>query len=362
MVDEPWVSSPPQLLFKGMQVNGVSGERERLNHNENNISILYDLIQLGSNGSSMLRYRLSTASEKWDELPGTTGQLNFASLSPGNYEIEFQGFAKGLYSNLQRVQFRIIPPWWQRPAYLIGLGLLGFSLITLFVSAREQRKRKMEQIRTQLAQSQMKSLRSQMNPHFIFNILNAVQGFIYAGRKSDAAAYLSDFSTLMRKTLELSDETSISLKEELDLLRLYVSLELPRFEDEVDFKLEVQENIDQEGIKLPSLLIQPFVENALRHGLMHKEGAKTLLVNITLLQPETLEIRITDNGIGRAASEKINKKRKNHRSFATNAIFSRIDLINRFLKKPIQIQIEDVLKDDRIQGTIVIIRVPVFYA
>lgn len=361
-VDEPWVSSPPHLLFKGMQVNGIAGERERLNYRENNISLFYDLIQLGSNGSSTLRYRIRNLSEKWEELPGATGQLSFASLSPGNYEIEFQGFAKGLYSNLETVHFQIIPPWWQRPAYLIGLGVLGFTLITLLVSARERRKRKMEQVRTQLAQSQMKSLRSQMNPHFIFNILNAVQGFIYAGRKSDAAAYLSDFSTLMRKTLELSDEQSITLKEEIDLLKLYVSLELPRFDNEVDFTLEVEENIDQEGIKIPSLLIQPFVENALKHGLMHKEGEKSLRVNMVLLEPETLEIRIIDNGIGREASKKINDKRKNHRSFATNAIFSRIDLINRFLKKPIQIQIEDFLKDDHHQGTIVIIRVPVFYA
>jgi ligand-binding sensor domain-containing protein len=361
-VDERWVSSPPRLLFKGMQVNGLADERDYLNYTENNISLLYDLIQLGSNGSSMLRYRISNVSEKWENLPGTNGQLNFASLSPGTYEIEFQGFAKGLFSNLQTVRFRIVPPWWQRTVYLIGLGLMGFALITLLVTRKERRKRRMEQIRTQLAKSQMKSLRSQMNPHFIFNILNAVQGFIYAGRKSDAAAYLSDFSILMRKTLELSDEQSITLKEELDLLKLYVSLELPRFEDEVDFTLEMEENIDLEGVKIPPLLIQPFLENALKHGLMHKEGHKTLRVTITLVDSETLEIRIADNGIGREASKNINQKRKNHRSFATNAIFSRVDLINRFLKKPIQIQIEDVLKDSQNQGTIVIIRVPFFYA
>jgi hypothetical protein len=361
-VDDPWVSSPPQLLLKGMLVNGLSGERDQLNHTENNISLLYDLIQLGSNGSSMLQYRIRNDSEEWEELPGATGQLNFVSLSPGFYDIEFQGFAKGLYSNLERVSFRIVPPWWQRPAYLIGLGVLGFSLITVFVSTTERRKRKLEQIRTQLAQSQVKSLRSQMNPHFIFNILNAVQGFIYAGRKSDAAEYLSNFSSLMRKTLELSDEQSITLKEELELLQLYVSLELPRFDDEVIFTLEVDENIDQEGIKIPSLLLQPFLENALKHGLMHKEGVKRLGVNMVLIHPEKLEVRITDNGIGRKASEIINKKRKNHRSFATNAIFSRVDLINRFLKNPIEIQVEDFLNDGEMQGTIVIIRVPVFYA
>lgn len=359
-LNEQWNSSPPTLINKGLLINGQKRSGSRFTFEENSITLLYDLIHLGGNGSSTIKYRIQP-NAKWEEIAGSTGQINFASMSPGKYQIQFQGIAKGQSSEIYRVPLIITPPWWQSPSHLIILALLFLLLLVSLFALREKSRKRSEEVKLKLAQSQIKSLRSQMNPHFIFNILNAVQGFIYTGQKNNAAEYLSNFSALMRSTLELSDKQVVSLNEELDLLNLYISLELPRFDEKVDYQLTIEDGIDAEFVKIPSLLLQPFVENALKHGLLHKVGNKLLKINISKFGSSHLIVQIEDNGIGREASQKINIKRKNHSAFGTNAIFSRIELINQTLKNPIHLEVNDVLDNGLVVGTIVKIKVPIHY-
>ncbi|MFT3910791.1 MAG: histidine kinase [Ferruginibacter sp.] len=170
--------------------------------------------------------------------------------------------------------------------------------------AEEEKQRatiELLQNKQKATESRLQSLRLQMNPHFLFNALNSVQQMILADEEMVATKYLSRFSKLLRAILVHSDKETISLREELEILKLYVELESIRFKESFQYKIECDENIDAEEIKIPTLLVQPFVENAIWHGLMHKEGDRCLLVEFTE-QGDFIKCIIEDNGIGRKRS------------------------------------------------------------
>ncbi len=157
-----------------------------------------------------------------------------------------------------------------------------------------------------IAEAQLKSLRLQMNPHFLFNSLNSIQQMILAGDESNATIYLSKFSRLLRMVLSHSDRERVTLKEELETLKLYVELESLRFKESFHHQIICDEAVDTDEIKIPTLLIQPFVENAIWHGLLHKEGDRSLLIKFTEDTTENIVCIVQDNGIGREASGKMN--------------------------------------------------------
>jgi ligand-binding sensor domain-containing protein/putative methionine-R-sulfoxide reductase with GAF domain len=166
---------------------------------------------------------------------------------------------------------------------------------------KQQAKIEVLQNKQKIIESRLQSLRLQMNPHFLFNALNSIQQMILANEEMIATRYLSKFSKLLRTILVHSDKESVSLKEELEILNLYVELESIRFKDSFTYNIEVNDEIDTDEIKLPTLLIQPFVENAIWHGLMHKEGDRLLTVKFSE-KDECIECIIEDNGIGRERS------------------------------------------------------------
>ena len=157
------------------------------------------------------------------------------------------------------------------------------------------------QNKQKMTESRLQSLRLQMNPHFLFNALNSIQQMILANEEMVATRYLSKFSKLLRTILVHSDKEYVSLKEELEILHLYVELESIRFKDSFSYSIECDNEIDTDEIRLPTLLVQPFVENAIWHGLMHKEGERSLTVNFTE-RDECIHCIVEDNGIGRERS------------------------------------------------------------
>jgi LytS/YehU family sensor histidine kinase len=144
-----------------------------------------------------------------------------------------------------------------------------------------------------------------MNPHFVFNSLNAIQECIVTGKVDEAYGYLSKFSRLLRLVLEHSDKSVITLQEELEVVGLYISLEKLRFRNEMEYTFEVDKSLDEEEICIPPMLIQPHLENAIWHGLRHKEGEKTLKVFIAEKIPGYLFVVVEDNGVGRKRAEEI---------------------------------------------------------
>jgi two-component sensor histidine kinase len=208
------------------------------------------------------------------------------------------------------------------------------------------------------------ALRSQMNPHFIFNALNTIQGFVYLNDKKSASGYLGKFSQLIRKILDSSNKLAITLEEEIENLQLYIDIEKARFGENLNITINIDPALDTEYILIPPMLIQPYVENSIKHGVFHKQGEKTLMIRISKAKDEeVVEVVIDDNGIGRERSKEINKNRIAHHSFATAANEKRIDLINQTVNKKTRLKIIDKLNiDGSSAGTTVIITIPMVFA
>ena len=231
-------------------------------------------------------------------------------------------------------------------ALLAGLILLLFSLFWMFKSNRQRR----------LANNllALKSLRTQMNPHFIFNALNSVNSFIAQNDERTANRYLTDFSTLMRSVLVNSEEDFISLEKELELLNLYLKLEHSRFKDKFDYELIVDDRIEQDHFQIPPMLLQPYIENAVWHGLRYKKEKGFLKVALFKKDDETIIIEITDNGIGRTKSAALKTDhQKKQQSKGLNNIKQRIKILNEMYKDKVDVLIQD-LYDDK-TGTKVIL-------
>jgi hypothetical protein len=240
---------------------------------------------------------------------------------------------------------------------LFGLGgvlLLGGALVLLFI---RQNKLKEVQEKTKL---QQQLFRSQMNPHFIFNSLGSIQSSIINDEPGKAVKYLSKFSKLMRNILESSHEETISLKEELATIENYLELQKIRFPKKFDHSIEIDENIDTENISIPPMLAQPFIENAIEHGIKLKETKGNICVRFKL-NGNTILYEVEDDGIGRKKSQEIlQKQNKNHKSLATTMTQERIKVLNKKLKHKITLEIRD-LKDNTGTGTgtMVVFKIPI---
>ncbi len=188
----------------------------------------------------------------------------------------------------------------------------------------------------------LKSLRSQMNPHFIFNALNSVNSFIATNDERTANKYLSDFSRLMRSVLENSEENFIPLKKEIELLDLYTKLEHFRFQDKFDYSIDVDETIDVEEFQIPPMLLQPYIENAVWHGLRYKTEKGHLNIAIKPNSKDELSITISDDGIGRERSKALktaNQKKQNSKGM--NNIKKRVAILNEMYKDKVDVTIDD---------------------
>ena len=212
-----------------------------------------------------------------------------------------------------------------------------------------------------IAEAEMAGLRSQMNPHFIFNCLNSIKLYATENDSEKASDYLTRFSRLIRLVLENSRSERVTLRNELDMLQLYTDMEIMRFKQKLAFQVDIEPGIDACYIEMPPLLLQPYVENAIWHGLMHKPEGGTVHVRVTQPQENLLQLTITDDGVGRArAAELKSKSASHHKSFGLKMTSERIALINQFYQTHTQITIDDlVAADGQPAGTEVILQIPI---
>ncbi len=202
----------------------------------------------------------------------------------------------------------------------------------------------------------LKSLRSQMNPHFIFNALNSVNSFIASNDERTANKYLTDFSKLMRAVLENSEEDFIPLEKEMELLQLYTKLEHFRFQDKFDYTITVDEEISVKDFVIPPMLLQPYIENAVWHGLRYKKEKGVLKIAITQNGKEEIEIAIIDNGIGRQKSKALKTEhQQKQNSKGMGNIKKRVSILNDMYKDKVDVFISDY-QDQEDTGTKVVVR------
>ncbi len=234
--------------------------------------------------------------------------------------------------------------------YSLLFGMLFMSLAAFFFYRSTQKQKLANNL---LA---LKTLRSQMNPHFIFNALNSVNNYISKNDERSANRFLSDFSKLMRTVLENSEEDFIALNKEIELLELYLKLEHSRFPDKFTYSFEVEDSVDTEAYKIPPMLLQPYIENAIWHGLRYRESQGILNIRVSEKNSKTLEVRIEDNGIGRKKSATLKTQhQKKQRSTAMNNIKKRIAILNDMYKHNISVSVRDL--DGNGTGTQVILTI-----
>lgn len=213
---------------------------------------------------------------------------------------------------------------------------------------------KNEILKKDLAQSNLKAIRSQMNPHFIFNSLNSIQDLVLKQDTDKSYDYIVLFADLVRSSLNYSEKEFISIGKEIEFQKIYLQLEKLRFGEDLQFEVNYSGSWD---VQIPSLVVQPFIENALLHGLLHKEGIKKII--ITFEVNEQLICTITDNGIGRTKAKEIKDRQKgSHSSFSTNAIKKRMEILSNQYNMEARFDYEDITKEGKVNGTKVRIILP----
>jgi hypothetical protein len=245
-----------------------------------------------------------------------------------------------------------------RQSRIFLFGLAGFVILVILFAIVLIRQGRLRERQNNII-LQQKLFRSQMNPHFIFNSLSSIHHFMIYEEPAKAASYLSRFSRLIRAILHSSVEEYISLGNEISTIENYLELQKVRFPDKFEFKIEVDDQLDIENTLIPSMITQPFVENAIEHGIKQKTSKGNIQVRY-LQKGEMLVIEVEDDGIGRSKAKELSLvKNKDHTSLATSIIRERIRSLNRALKKKIRLDILD-LKNEKGEaaGTKVILEVP----
>ncbi|NOT52165.1 MAG: histidine kinase [Chitinophagaceae bacterium] len=220
------------------------------------------------------------------------------------------------------------------------------------IEAQQQgREKEMEvlKLNKDLATSQLTTLRAQMNPHFIFNALNSVQQYILQGNVVEANKYLSKFSKLQREVLNHSDQDFISLEKELEVLTLYLELEQLRFDGNFNYEIKTDPAIDDDEIKIPPMIVQPFVENSIWHGLMPKQGERWVRIHFELSSDDLLLCTVTDNGIGRDASARLKQNgHGQHKSKGLSLVYDRLNILRQQYGQAFEVKIKDITDSNNV--------------
>lgn len=317
----------------GTEREWMYGIKRYFNYKQNHLRFSFAVNDMMIADQVMYRYKMSSGSgdDNW-----TSADLNSNvdfNLNAGTFRFQVQAFdGHDWYGLPGDVIFSINAPWWKQWWFILGLAMSLLGVFLYYLYGKIEKFRKEIIVARQITDLESKALRAQMNPHFVFNSLNAIQECIVTGRIEEAYTYLSTFSKLLRMVLENSDVPEVSLQDELEVFSLYISLEKLRFKDDMIYDLELNPDIDTEEILVPPMLIQPHLENSIWHGLRHKTGNKILKLSISEHPVGYLEVIIEDNGIGRAKSEEIRKTRlggNQHRSRGKQLSENRMTLLSQ---------------------------------
>jgi len=385
-----FVSTPASIYLQSLQINqqafspstGVNNlEKLSIRYFENNITIKTGNIDYYSNASGGIRYKLEYEGKDADwQYAADYATIIYTALPPGKYKLTMQaGNAASEFIGPEKILLINISPafwntWWFRTS--AAALLLGAFYILIRYRTQQRFKLRLErtgkekqiaelgqktaELQQQKIEMEMQALRAQMNPHFIFNSLNSINRFILQNNRAQASEYLTKFSKLVRMILQNSQASLISLESELESLNLYLDLEAVRFEHRFDYKISYPKDLDIEVLRVPPLVIQPFTENAIWHGLMHKEDKGQLDIDVSE-ENDYLYIKITDNGIGRKkAAELASKSATKHKSMGLRITKDRIAILQKTNGAESPIKIIDLEHEDgSAAGTEVIIKMPV---
>jgi len=285
-----------------------------------------------------------------------------SDIGPGKHHFYARTTLNGeiIEAGSSQFAFTIKRPFYQTWWFWIVAALLVQFMIYRIINAINKKSRE-KAMAVRLQQAEYASLKQQaftslMNPHFIFNALNSVQHYINKQDRQSANKYLSDFATLIRKSFDSAQQSFVALEEELDTIRLYLQLEQMRFPGKFDYTIDIDNSTAEEDWMLPSMMLQPFLENAVLHGLMPLSGKGQITINARSGN-DSLVITITDNGIGMEKSRSLRSGAK-HKSKGMQLIRERIGLLSKLSKEPIRLSIAPLLPGAENPGTSITLTIP----
>ena len=353
---------PLRLALTAFKVGGVEykeagrlvafGDALRLNPSENFFSIGYTALNFTLPEDNTYYYKLEGLDDNWIEA-GNRRMATYTKVPPGQYRFCLKAKNKDdVWSGeIQSLSIEVAPPFWQRPwfiALLLSTFLgMGYGVYRLRIQQIRREEQMKADFNKKLAEVEMAALRSQMNPHFLFNCLNSINRFIQRNEPDAASSYLTKFSRLIRLVLDNSRSDLVSLRDEMAALRLYIELEAMRFVGRFSYAIDVSHELDSSSIEVPPMLVQPYVENAIWHGLMHKESEDCHLAIKVFPQNGRLAIVVEDNGVGREMARQLKSKSATfHKSHGMKVTAERIEIINEIYPAKATLLIED-LKDEQ---------------
>jgi ligand-binding sensor domain-containing protein/two-component sensor histidine kinase len=342
----PYIS---ELQVLNQPFNFIKGSALRLRHRQNFFSIGFSAIAYTLANDVRFRYRL----KNFDDWTESTGRrfANYTNVPGGDYVFQLQAANnEGLWNeNMLELPIRISTPYWLTWWFRIFIALVVFVAVYSLYRYRVNQVKKKQKMKSEyekkLANVEMTALLAQMNPHFLFNSLNSIDSYIIRNESKKASEYLNNFARLMRLILQNSRSNYISLKDELEALDLYLQMEGLRFKNKFSYSIITEMNVDVNAVLIPPMLIQPYAENAIWHGLMHKTNGEEgkVIIHLSRCEGELVCI-IQDNGIGRkkAAALKANKHSRHKRSMGMQITQDRIEMINKLYNINASVRIIDL--------------------
>ncbi len=331
-------------------------DKVQLTYKENFFSIAYSAVHFSNAQNVKYAYRLDGIDANWITTQG--GTANYTNIKGGNYAFHLKAKnTTGVWSEERVLNISVEPPFWEKWWFYLGIFLFLCACFYGFYKYRISQINEKSRIEKLAMQSEVKALRAQMNPHFMFNALNSVKSYVLGNQPLKASEYLSNFAYLLRQTLQQSREHTITLRGDLETVKLYVEMEQMRFQETFSVVYEIAEDVDLEQVMIPPMLSQPYIENAIKHGLpaRKKEGLLTISVQYADEKQEEILYCIEDNGVGRKTTSA--EKNPQHKSLGMVIIQERIDIHNQLNNNKLDVKIIDKKDENGVAiGTKVVLK------
>lgn len=349
-------------IYQGAEELPLQNKYE-FRYDQNNFRIDFAGISFKSTGDITYQYKMNGL----DTIMKTTREttLEFLSLPPGIYELQLIAVNKfGVKSDLKKIAIIINPAFYQTQWFFI-LAILASAVTTLLIVLlyNHYKKKKTEKEQStikRITELEQMALRAQMNPHFIFNCLNSIQQFVYDKDIQSANRFISGFAKLVRQTLDNSAKSTLSIADEVEYLNSYLTLEKLRFENKFDFHITVDPSIKQDEYKIPVMLLQPYVENSIRHGIRYKKDGPGHINIYFTAEGNFIDCSIEDNGIGRKKAMEL--KSRQHIEYQSKGMLltrERVEAINKNIAEKISIEVIDLINENgEAAGTKILIHFP----
>ncbi|MFZ1702940.1 MAG: histidine kinase [Saprospiraceae bacterium] len=331
--NQPIVTSLKIIGIEKLQIPMFGDTTFLLQYDENQITISFASLNFSNSNKNRYKYRLIGIDTTWTYT--NIAETSFSRLPAGKYTFEVYGFnGDGIMSEKSTfIHFAISKPFYLQWSFILFSSLFLIGIVFEFYRLKIKKLKDEEKIKRdfvkQLSEIEMKALRAQMNPHFIFNSLNSIQKFIFEKDEYAASQYLTKFSRLIRHILDQSNQDYISIHNELELIKIYVEMESLRFDNQFVFEVIINPNVQMSWM-LPSMVIQPHIENAIWHGLLHSTEAGILKLSFEKHQDNQVKIMVEDNGIGREKAQRLKSKQLlKKKSYGSQISESRIHNLNQ---------------------------------